>query len=35
MTITDDYSFSTTAEMLDAMTDDDARELIENYVDDI
>lgn len=33
MTITDDYSFGTTASMIEAMNDDDAREFIENYVD--
>lgn len=35
MTITDDYSFCTTASMIEAMNDDDAKEFIENYVDDI
>lgn len=35
MYITDDYSFNTLASMIEAMNDDDAREFIENYVDDI
>ena len=35
MTITDDYSFNTLASMIEAINDDDAKEFIENYVDDI
>ena len=34
MTITDDYSFGTTAEMFDAMTDEEAKEYLESIETD-